>query len=131
MVAAFAASVACSGASAPVDPASDPIVGVWALQTWNGKPLPAITYGSSIGNNEQIVSERFVVSGDGSFSMTRTYRYMPEGRSELQSGTGTWKKSGNDYVLGSGFVPARISASTLSVQWKGDGLTEWVYTKDR
>jgi hypothetical protein len=101
----------------------------WSLQTWSGKTLPAIVYGSSSGYHEQIVAERFVFSNDGTYTMTRTYRYMPEARSEIQSGSGAWKKNSTGYVLGSGFVPGKMSGGTLSVQWKGDGVTEWAYIR--
>jgi hypothetical protein len=123
------ASVACTeatGADAP-----DAVVGVWTLQTWNGQSLPAITYGSSAGYNEAIVSERFVVSTDGSFSMERTYRYMPEGKTEVQSGSGSWKRKGTGYVIGDGFVPGRMSDGALIIDWKADGKTDWVYSRSQ
>ena len=126
--------VACSDPTTPppvVPNTSDPIVGTWLLKTWNGKVLPAVTYGVPDGYNEQRVSERFVVVDDGSFSIAQTYRYMPEGKTEVRTGHGVWKKNLTGYSLGAGLVPATLASDALTVEWRDDGETKWVYAHER
>jgi len=131
LVVALLSSLACTSTSAPVDSSSDAIVGVWSLQSWDGKSLPAITYGTSAGYNEQIVSERFELLGDGTYKMDRTVRYMPAARNEVQTGGGQWKKNSTAYVIGGGLVSGTLSGETLTVGWKGDGKTNWVYARSK
>ena len=117
---------ACSSSTEP----GDPVVGVWSVRTWGGKTLPAITYGIQGGYNEQIVSETLTVQRDNTFHFSRTYRYMPAATTATYTGTGTWRKTTTGYSLGRGLVPASVSGSTLTVQWLGDGRTDWIYARE-
>lgn len=123
LVAIFLTVTSCENSTAP----GDPIIGAWKLRTWDGKSLPAITYGVTDGYSESLVGERFVLSEDGNYTFSRTTRYMPEGRSETRTGVGSWKRTESGYALGMGLVPGTISLGRLTVQWKGDGKTNWVY----
>lgn len=116
---------ACSDTTAP----SDPVVGTWTLQSWNAKPLPAITYGVASASHQQLVSEELVVDRNGTFTLRRTERFMPQGSVETRSGAGAWKTTAVGYAIGGGFVPATMSSGNLIVQWSGDGATDWVYRR--
>jgi len=123
VAAAFLMVSSCTSSTAPVDS----IVGDWRLRTWDGKSLPAMTYGLANGYSEMLLGERFVIDSDGTYTFSRAARFMPEGRNETRTGTGSWKQTATGYSIGAGFVPGRMSSGSLVVQWRGDGKTDWVY----
>ncbi len=123
-VAAIAVTVAsCTNSTAP----TNTIVGAWQLRTWDGKALPAMTYGVADGYRELLVAEKFVISDDGTYTFSRTMRFMPEGRSETRTGAGSWEKMDTGFAIGRGRARGRLSSESLIVQWSGDGKTDSVY----
>jgi len=86
-----------------------------------------MTYGVADGYRELLVAEKFVISEDGTYTFSRTTRFMPEGRSETRTGTGSWERMDTGFVFGGGRARGRLSSESLIVQWSGDGKTDWVY----
>ena len=108
----------------------DPIVGSWNLKSWAGKSLPARTYGVASGFHELLVAERLVLEADGSYRFSRTTRYMPNDSVATMTGTGSWKRVATGYEINYAKVKAKLSGSTLIVQWSGDGVTDWEYGRE-
>lgn len=124
---ALLAAIVLSGCSNSSTGPNDQLVGVWKLRTWDGKTLPAVTYGTAAGFNEQLVSEEITVTQGGTFSIIRTIKWMPENRTEVQKGSSGWTKTTAGYSFGDGLVAGTMAGGELTIGWRGDGKTFWVY----
>ena len=127
--------LAACGSDSSTDPTPTPladnsaVVGTWNLTTINGTALPYLVRESP---KVEIVSDRFVLLADGTFTAQLAYRVTADGAALVQSkrDAGTYSFSGtvatfrfNDQTGGTGTV----SGNTLTI---GGAGTPFVYLRE-
>ena len=114
--------LACGGDSTGPEVAS--AVGTWNLVTVNGSPLPFIIVQVQPSYKLELLSDRFVVNADGTYSETFSYRETDNGTvtTTTDGDTGTWTQSNAALTItaSDGTVSqAAISGDTITASESG------------
>jgi len=114
----IALAIAACSADSSTGPTGT-IAGTWTLQTVNGFQLP-FTIAQTGTDKEELLSDVFVISGDGSFTQMATVRTTTNGVATTQSATdaGSYTLSGTAITL-----HFNSDGSTGTGSWSGNTIT--------
>lgn len=111
--------VACGGDSGTGPSATASIAGVWNLKTINGQSLPFV-FGQTGANKQEITSETYTLTADGSFTQIIGVRTTFNGQVTTQS-----EPDAGTYTLNGTAVTFRYlsDGSSATGSWSGNTLT--------